>query len=107
MMTASVAAEAGDEDAAETEEAAAVSVEAAEVPGAGAASASLTGSPETPGPASSPRRRGAAAARATGATSRMMSRFVSDLDARDSQLLSSLENCALNFYHNADSTLSY
>ena len=37
-------------------------------------SASLTASPETLEPASSPRRRGEAAARATGATSRMMSR---------------------------------
>ena len=97
MMTASVAAEAGDEDAGETEEAAAVSVEAAEVPGAGAASASLTGSPETPGPASSPRRRGAAAARATGATSRMMSRCVLDiiiqLEAQLSTPLKPLKLC--------------
>ena len=87
-MTASVAAEAGDEAAEETEEAAAVSVEAAEVPGAGVASASLIGSPGTPGPASSPRRRGAAAARATGATSRMTSRCVLDIVVELEQQLS-------------------
>ena len=51
--------------------------EAVEVPVDAAASVSLTANPETPGPASRPRRRGAAAARGTGATSRMTSRWVS------------------------------
>ena len=46
-------------------------------PEVAAANVSLTVSPETPGPASRPRRRGAAAARGTGATSRMTSRWVS------------------------------
>ena len=52
-------------------------VEAVEVPEDVEASVSLTASPETPGPASRPRRRGAAAARGTGATSRTTSRWVS------------------------------
>ena len=52
-------------------------VEAVEAPEVVAESVSLTASPETPGPGSRPRRRGAAAARGTGATSRMTSRCVS------------------------------
>ena len=53
-----------------------VVAEAAVDPEVAEASVSLTASPETQGPASSPRRREEAAARATGATSRMMSRYL-------------------------------
>lgn len=53
-----------------------VEAEAVVDPEVAEASASLTASPETLEPASSPRRRGEAAARATGATSRMMSRLM-------------------------------
>ena len=53
-----------------------VVAEAAVDPEVAEASASLTASLETQGPASSPRRREEAAARATGATSRMTSRYL-------------------------------
>ena len=66
MMTKIAAVEAGAEVAADPV--------VGEVPGAGAASTSLT---ESPGPASSTRRRSKAARRATGETSRMMSRWSS------------------------------
>ena len=72
MMMASVVAEAVDV-AAEVQEVIA-EAEAVEDPEVAAASASLIASPETRELASSPRRRGAAAAKATGATSRTMSR---------------------------------
>ena len=53
-----------------------VEAEAAGDPEVVEASVSLTASPETREPASSPRRRGEAVARATGATSRMTSRLM-------------------------------
>ena len=53
-----------------------VEAEAAVDPEVAEASVSLTASPETREPASSPRRRGEAVARATGETSRMTSRYV-------------------------------
>ena len=53
-----------------------VEAEAAVDPEVAEASVSLTASPETREPASSPRRRGEAVARATGETSRMTSRLM-------------------------------